>query len=195
MFSNNHQRRRQIPVNNVHLLIQPAGILKVRPVRKQKLFACKVNPGILSAGIPARTQTLSEVTGFSKRTIGRRLELQTAIMMNHFVELIMKAPSDSINFDLQQSVGTVEFWIDVLNLDGLFLADKTRALNILMWVKRFRLSINHKWIRRVVKYEHVYYSAVLLLAGPEMVNDPLTAAMAVATLNKLNLTPLLTLPV
>jgi len=200
----NNRRRRRAPGNNgvVHVQLVPAGQQRVtnfanrRPVRKFKLLAKQAMPisAPKCAPISSRIPTFIEITGWSTRNRARPLEFQCAIMMHHFVELIMKSPSDSISFDLQQSLGTVKYWVDTLDLDGLFLADKQRALNIIMWVTRFRLAVAHKWIRRIVKYEHVYYSAVALLASPDMVNDPFTAAEAAAALQNLNLAPLLVLP-
>lgn len=76
----------------------------------------------------------------------------------------------------------------------LFQAPQAEAMLALGWTMLARDTNAHMWLRRALKWRHEYLSAVYILAGPAMVNDPDTTKLAKDTLATMGLLPLKKLP-
>ena len=117
-----------------------------------------------------------------------------SIMLALFIQLVKNDKLHVINYDASGNLTTIGEWINLQ--PNLFRAQQDDVKLAISWVTDFRDSFCHKWLGKTVKYFHEHLSAVIVLAGPTMINDPATSKTAEEALRMLNpyLSPLETLP-
>lgn len=142
------------------------------------------------------TATLSQLEGLKIRRKLRPVNRMVSVMVAMLLQLIWTGTTSILptDWDLYDNLLILEEWCKLQ--PHLFQAFQPEVLLALSWVMEFRLSFCHKWLGKTNKYFHEYLSAVIILSGPRMANDPLTESQARDALNAISpgLLPLETLP-
>ena len=158
--------------------------------------AASVQPG--SAQPPSKSSrrrttpflTKQSVSAFQRAALEFRLLLRpvnglVAKMVAIFVQLVMfgntTLPSQ-LNHD--KDLKTVQIWN--AEQPSLFLISQDVARVVLEWARNLRLAISHKWLGKIEYFYHEQLSAVILLAGPDMMNAPAVVCEAQNTLRKIS---------
>ena len=142
------------------------------------------------------TATLSQLEGLKIRRKLRPVNRMVSVMVAMLLQLIWTGSMSILpaDWDLYDNLLILEEWCKKQSL--LFPASQHDVLLALSWVMEFRLAFCHKWLGKTNKYFHEYLSAVIILSGPRMANDPATESKAREALNDIcpGLIPLETLP-
>ena len=150
-------------------------------------------PQVARLSLQGHTPNQTEADGLMNRYILRPANRLLAIMVALFIQMINKAPTTPVKFDHYGDILTVQNWL--IQQPLLFLAPTKEARDALAWAMDFRLSIAHHWTSRMLIHRQHHLSAVILLAGDTMLNDPVTKQFVTnLMINRLALTPLITLP-
>lgn len=143
--------------------------------------------------LPAYVPSQAENDGINNRNMLCTVNEFLAIMLALFIQMKTGSPTTPVTFNHYDDILKIQDWLTKQPL--LFRASQKDAADALNWAMDLRLSISHNWTNRMMIHRQHHLSAVVLLAGDAMINDPFTKKFATDLLvNQLGLIPLTSLP-